>query len=247
MAESSLSQRVASEGVGTALLVAAVIGSGVMGERLAGGNTAIALLANTIATGTVLVVLIITLGPLSGAHFNPVVSLASALQKRTSWQEASQYVLAQIAGGFAGAMIAHLMFRLPLLSLSEHARHGSAQFLAEFIATFGLVCVIEINGKKSVEIVALVVGAYIASAYWFASSTSFANRAVTLARSVSNTFAGIKPADVPAFLAAQVAGALVAVWSCRWLSSVRVVAQAADLSRQKVASTAEPNVSLVEY
>jgi glycerol uptake facilitator-like aquaporin/protein-tyrosine-phosphatase len=218
MMQASLSCRAAAEFAGTCLLVAAVIGSGIMGERLAGGNVAIALLANTIATGAALVALILTFGALSGAHFNPAVTLCDAMERGISRRDGSVYALAQIVGGIAGAAIAHLMFGLPLFSLSQHARHGSAQVFSEFIATFGLMAVIWGVSKSRANLVPLAVAAYITAAYWFTASTSFANPAVTIARALSDTFAGIRPADAPAFIAAQFGGAISATLFFRWLA-----------------------------
>jgi glycerol uptake facilitator-like aquaporin len=211
------SRRLTAEFLGTAFLVAAVVGSGIMGERLAGGNVAIALLANTIATGAALVALILAFGPISDAHLNPVVSLSLALENELSWQECSEYALVQILGGISGAILAHLMFGLSLVSLSHHARSGSSQFLSEFIATFGLVCVIGGCSRSRPNTVAYAVGAYITAAYWFTSSTSFANPAVTIARSLSDTFAGIRPGDAPFFVVAQLFGAISATLLFRWL------------------------------
>ena len=214
----SLSRRLAAEFLGTAFLVAAVIGSGVMAERLANGNVALALLANTIATGAALIAIILTFGPISGAHLNPAVSLADAMEKGLSWSHASQYMIVQILGGVVGAMIAHLMFGLPPIFLSQHVRSGPAQFLSEFVATFGLVSVIWGCSRSRSNIVPFAVGAYITAAYWFSASTSFANPAVTIARSLSNTFAGIRPLDVPLFALAQISGALAATFLFRWLN-----------------------------
>jgi glycerol uptake facilitator-like aquaporin len=213
----TLPRRIVSEFLGTGFLVAAVVGSGIMGERLAGGNIAIALLANTIATGAALAALILTFGPVSGAHFNPAVTLADAMEGGVSWIVAACYVSAQCVGGICGAVGAHLMFGLPTISLSHHARSGPAQAFSEFIATFGLLCVIWGCARQRQQIVPFAVAAYITSAYWFTSSTSFANPAVTIARSLSDTFAGIRPADVPLFLAAQLAGAIAATLLFRWL------------------------------
>ena len=213
----SLSRRLAAEFFGTAFLVAAVVGSGVMGDRLANGNVALALLANTIATGAALIAIILTFGPISGAHLNPVVTLADAMEKGVPWAEAWQYVLCQIAGGVTGAIAAHLMFGLPPIFLSQHVRSGPAQFLSEFIATFGLLSVIWGCSRVRSSIVPFAVGAYIIAAYWFTASTSFANPAVTLARSLSDTFAGIRPSDVPLFIVAQILGALAATFLFRWL------------------------------
>jgi glycerol uptake facilitator-like aquaporin len=213
-------RRVATEALGTAFLLAAVIGSGIMGERLAGGNVAIALLANTLATGAMLVVLILTFGPVSGAHFNPAVTLAMALEGSIAWRAVPGYLAAQFAGAFAGVAAAHVMFGLPILSASIHPRHGAAQLWSEFVATFGLLSVIWGCSRFRPSAVAVAVGAYITSAYWFTSSTSFANPAVTLARCASDTFAGIRPADVSGFVAAQLVGALAATVFFRWLAAV---------------------------
>lgn len=193
----SLSRRLVSEGLGTAFLLATVIGSGIMGERLADGNTAIALLANTLATGAGLVALILSFGPISGAHFNPAVTLSSVWLHGTSRREATAYILAQIAGAFAGAAAAHLMFGEPVFSASQHARTGLAQGWSEFIATFGLISVIISCSKHRPAATPFAAAAYITAAYWFTASTSFANPAVTLARAVSDTFAGIRPIDAP--------------------------------------------------
>jgi len=213
----TLPRRIVSEFVGTGFLVAAVAGSGIMGERLAGGNVAIALLANTIATGAALAALILTFGPISGAHLNPAVTFADAFERGVSWTVAACYVPAQCAGALCGVIAAHLMFGLPVISLSHHARSGSAQVFSEFVATFGLVSVIWGCARKRSQIVPFAVAAYITSAYWFTSSTSFANPAVTIARSLSDTFAGIRPVDVPLFVAAQLAGAVAATLLFRWL------------------------------
>jgi glycerol uptake facilitator-like aquaporin len=213
----SLSRRLAAEFLGTAFLVATVVGSGVMGERLASGNVALALLANTIATGAALIALILTFGPISGAHLNPVVTLADAMESGLPWGQASQYVLAQILGGVTGEVAAHLMFGLPPIFLSQHIRKGPAQFLSEFIATFGLLSVIWGCSRARSNVVPFAVGAYITAAYWFTGSTSFANPAVTIARSLSDTFAGIRPADVPLFIVAQLVGGLAATFLFRWL------------------------------
>src|SRR6478672_9406819 len=206
----TLARRLVSEAVGTALLLAAVVGSGIMGERLAGGNVAVALLANTLATGAALVALILTFGPISGAHFNPAVTLADAVEHGIPWPEAVAYILAQCAGGIAGAIIAHLMFGLRWYTLSSQSRHGWALVLSEFVATFGLVSVIWGCTRLRSGAVPFAVASYITAAYWFTASTSFANPAVTIARSLSNTFAGIRPADVVWFVAAQLAGAIAA-------------------------------------
>jgi len=213
----TLPRRIVSEFMGTAFLVAAVVGSGIMGDRLAGGNVAVALLANTIATGAALAALILTFGPISGAHLNPAVTIVDAIERRVSWTMAACYVPAQCAGGICGAIAAHLMFSLPAISLSHHARSGSAQVFSEFVATFGLLCVIWGCSRQRSQVVPFAVAAYITSAYWFTSSTSFANPAVTIARALSDTFAGIRPMDVPLFVAAQLAGAIAATLLFRWL------------------------------
>lgn len=213
-----ISRKIVSEALGTALLLAAVVGSGIMGERLAGGNVAIALLANTIATGATLAALILTFGPISGAHFNPAVTLANALLGGLPWKHLGGYVAAQIAGGFAGVAAVHIMFGLPLYSISQHARSGFAQDFSEFIATFGLLSVIWGCSRFRSSAVAYAVAAYITGAYWFTASTSFANPAVTLARSLSNTFAGIAPSDAPGFILAQLLGAVAATFLFRWLT-----------------------------
>jgi glycerol uptake facilitator-like aquaporin len=213
----SLARRVVAEFAGTLFLLAAVVGSGIMGERLAAGNTAIALLANSVATGVALVAIILAFGSISGAHLNPAVTLADAWQGGIAWRETPAYIAAQLAGAFAGVAAAHLMFGLPLFSASTHVRTGSAQLLSEFIATFGLLAVIWGCVRHRPSAVPFAVGSYIAAAYWFTSSASFANPAVTLARSLSNTFAGIRPADTAGFVAAQLAGAFAATLLFRWL------------------------------
>jgi len=213
----AVARRAVAEALGTAFLLAAVIGSGIMGDRLAGGNIAIALLANTIATGAMLVTLILTFGPISGAHFNPAVTLADAFQGGLAWREVPAYLSAQIAGAFAGVAAAHLMFSQPLFSASQHVRSGGAQLFSEFIATFGLLSVIWGCVRLRSAAVPFAVGAYITAAYWFTASTSFANPAVTLARAASDTFAGIRPADAPGFIVAQLAGAAAATALFRWL------------------------------
>jgi glycerol uptake facilitator-like aquaporin len=215
----NLPQRVVAEAIGTAMLLAAVVGSGIMGERLAAGNMAVALLANTLATGAALVALILTFGPISGAHFNPAVTFASAYQGYISWTEVTAYVMAQLGGAFLGVAVAHVMFELPLFSVSQHARSGGAQVFSEFVATFGLLLVIWAAVKFRPAASAFAVAAYITAAYWFTASTSFANPAVTLARSVSDTFVGVRPRDVPGFIAAQLLGAVVATVLFRWLTS----------------------------
>ncbi|HVG28985.1 MAG TPA: MIP/aquaporin family protein [Pyrinomonadaceae bacterium] len=213
----SLARRAAAEAVGTALLLAAVVGSGIMGERLAGGSVALALLANTVATGAALVALILTFGHVSGAHFNPAVTLADASQRGLAWRDVPAYVAAQFAGAAAGVAAAHVMFGEPLFTASRHARAGAAQLFSEFVATFGLLSVVWGCARARTAAAPFAVGAYITAAYWFTSSTSFANPAVTLARSLTDTFAGIRPADAPGFIAAQLAGAAAATIFFRWL------------------------------
>src|SRR5262245_60511132 len=210
-----LARRAVAEAVGTALLLATVVGSGIMAERLAGGNIAVALLANTLATGAVLVALILTFGPISGAHFNPAVTLTEAWQGGLAWGEVPGYLVVQVIGAFAGVGLAHLMFEHPLFAISLHVRTGAAQLVSEFVATFGLVAVIRGCGQR--QATAFAVGAYIAAAYWFTASTSFANPAVTLARAATDTFSGIRPADAPGFIAAQVLGAATAAGLFAWL------------------------------
>jgi glycerol uptake facilitator-like aquaporin len=212
-----VARRAVAEALGTALLLAAVVGSGIMGERLAGGNVAIALLANTIATGAALVALILTLGPISGAHFNPAVTLADAWQGGLAWRDVPAYVAAQIGGAFTGVAAAHLMFSEPVFFASQRARSGSAQLFSEFVATFGLLSVIWGCARLRSSAVPFAVGAYITAAYRFTASTSFANPAVTLARAASDTFAGIRPTDAPGFIVAQLAGAAAATALFRWL------------------------------
>jgi len=214
---STLLRRTVCEFLGTGFLVAAVVGSGIMGEKLAAGNVAIALLANTIVTGAALVALILTFGPISGAHFNPAVTFVDAIENGVSWKDAACYVPAQCLGGIAGAIAAHVMFQLPVISVSHHARAGSAQLFSEFIATFGLLSVIWGCSRVRSEMVAFAVGAYITAAYWFTASTSFANPAVTIARCLSDTFAGIRPGDVPWFIVSQFLGAIAATILFRWL------------------------------
>jgi glycerol uptake facilitator-like aquaporin len=215
---SSLGRRLVAEAVGTALLLAAVVGSGIMGERLAGGNVAVALLANTVATGAALVALILTFGSISGAHFNPAVTLADASRGGLAWGDVVPYVVAQIAGAFAGVAAAHVMFEAPLFFASRHARSGPAQMFSEFVATFGLLAVIWGCLRVRADAIPFAVAAYITAAYWFTASTSFANPAVTLARSATDTFAGIRPADAPAFIVAQLLGAGAATALFAWLT-----------------------------
>jgi glycerol uptake facilitator-like aquaporin len=203
--------------LGTAFLVATVIGSGIMADRLANGNVALALLANTIATGAALVALILAFGQVSGAHFNPVVTLMDALERGLPWTETPYYVVGQIVGGISGAVVAHLMFALPAISFSRHLRSGPSQVFSEFVATFGLISIIWGCSRLRSNAVALAVGAYITAAYWFTASTSFANPAVTIARCLSDTFAGIRPVDVPWFVIAQFLGGIAATLVFRWL------------------------------
>lgn len=217
----SLSKRALCEGIGTAMLLAAIVGSGIMAQRLSGGNVALALLANTLATGGVLVAIILTFGSISGAHFNPVVSIADASQGGLSWRDVPAYVAAQIAGAIAGVAAADAMFGEPLLFVSHHARHGPAQMFSEFVATFGLLAVIWGCARYRSTATPFAVAAFIVGAYWFTASTSFANPAVTIARSLSDTFAGIAPADVFGFIVAQVLGALAATALFAWLTLTR--------------------------
>ncbi len=213
----TLSRRVVAEALATALLLAAVVGSGIMAERLAGGNVALALLANTMATGAALAALLLTFGPLSGAHLNPAVSLAQAIEGRLAPREAAGYVAAQVVGALAGVAAAHAMFEAPLFVLGTRGRSGAAQLFSEFVATFGLLAVIAGCGRFRPGAVPAAVAAYITAAYWFTASTSFANPAVTLARALTDTFTGIHPADVPGFIAAQLLGAAAATALFRWL------------------------------
>jgi len=214
----SLARRTVAEFFGTAFLVAAVIGSGIMADRLSGPNVGLALLENTIATGAALVALIVTFGPISGAHLNPVVTLMDAFERGLPWSETPFYIVGQILGGITGAITAHLMFGLVPVSLSTHARTGQGQVFSEFVATFGLVCVIWGSSRLKPTAVPFSVGTYIIAAYWFTASTSFANPAVTIARCLSNTFAGIRPADVVWFVGAQLVGGFFATLLFRWLS-----------------------------
>jgi glycerol uptake facilitator-like aquaporin len=209
-------QRLTAEALGTAFLLAAVVGSGIMGERLADGNAALALLANSTATGAALVALILTFGPISGAHLNPAVTLVAAGSGELPWRQLPGYVAAQVAGAFAGVAAANFMFELPVFFASQHARHGAAQLASEAVATFGLISVIA-GSARTPGSVPWAVGGYIAAAYWFTSSTSFANPAVTLARAATDTFAGIRPVDAPAFVVVQLAAAAAAGLLWRWL------------------------------
>ncbi len=224
----SLLRRSSAEAIGTALLLAMIVGSGIMAERLAAGQNALALLANTLATGAGLVALILSFGPISGAHFNPVVTLSAALQKELAWGEVPAYMAAQMIGAFAGVMAAHAMFELPWFTASQHIRSGLAQGVSEFIATFGLLVVILGCARARPGAVAFAVGGYITAAYWFTASTSFANPAVTLARAASDTFAGIRPADTPLFIVAQVLGALAATYLFRWLQGAEQTAASSE-------------------
>jgi glycerol uptake facilitator-like aquaporin len=232
----NLSRRFTAEAIGTALLLAAVVGSGIMGDRLAGGNEAIALLANMVTTAAALLALILTFGPISGAHFNPAVSIADASQGGLRWQEVPAYILAQVSGAVVGVWTAHAMFGERLFMLSRHVRSRPAQMISEFVATFGLLAVIWGCSRRRSDAVPFAVAAYIAAAYWFTASTSFANPAVTLARALTDTFSGIRPADVPPFILAQFAGAVAATLLFRWLvpslprSAARVVTPRAEMS-----------------
>jgi len=222
-----LAQRAFAEWLGTTFLLAAVVGSGIMAQKLSGGNIALALLCNTIATGAILVVLILTFGSISGAHFNPAVTLAFALRGEAAWADAAIYVVAQIAGAITGVWIAHLMFGLPVLQLSLTERTGTGQWLAEAVATFGLLLTIFGVASRTPAAVPYAVGLYITSAYWFTASTSFANPAVTIARSLSDTFAGIAPQGVPAFIVAQSIGAILPIPLAHWLWGKCLVKQSA--------------------
>lgn len=233
MTEATLSQRLGSEFVGTAFLLATVVGSGIMGESLAEGNVAIALLANSLATGAILYVLITLFGPVSGAHFNPAVTFVVALRRELTANEAGLYIALQIAGGIIGVWAAHAMFGEAIVQFSQKVRTGHAQYFAEVVATFGLVVTILGTVAVKRDAVAMAVGLYITAAYWFTASTSFANPAVTVARTLSDTFAGIRPADMPAFIAAQLAGAVAAWLIAAWLfgKSRAVASQGVETSR----------------
>jgi glycerol uptake facilitator-like aquaporin len=223
----ALPRRLASEALGTAFLLAIVVGSGIMGERLAGGNVAIALLANTLATGAGLVTLILTFGSISGAQMNPVVSIAEAFRGGLRWHEVLPYIGAQIVGAFVGVAVAHIMFGEPVFSASRHVRAGVPQLVSEFVATFGLLATIWGTARKRPDAVPFAVGGYITAAYWFTASTSFANPAVTLARAASDTFAGIRPVDAPAFIVAQLLGAAAA--TATFAQLIPVVSQSTTL------------------
>jgi glycerol uptake facilitator-like aquaporin len=213
----TLGRRLAAEFLGTAFLLAVVIGSGIMGERLSAGNTAVALLANSLATGCGLAVLILAFGHVSGAHFNPAVTLSAAMEGAFAWREVAPYIMVQVAAAFAGVAAAHIMFDEPLFSASTKARAGPHQWWSEAVATFGLLMVIWACLRQRIAAAPYAIAAYITAAYWFTASTSFANPAVTLARAASNTFAGIRPEDAPAFIAAQLVGAAAATRLMRWL------------------------------
>ncbi|MGE5265931.1 MAG: aquaporin [Deltaproteobacteria bacterium] len=218
MTDNSLSTRALSEVLGTAMLLATIVGSGIMADALSGGNAAVALLANSVATGAILVVLITLFGTISGAHFNPAVSLVAMLSGKLPLIAFAVYVTAQMAGALAGVQLAHIMFDQPVMQVSETTRTGSGQWVSEIVATFGLVLAILLAERNRPEWIGLVVGLYITSAYWFTASTSFANPAVTVARSATNTFAGIAPASAPAFIAAQLAGAMLALAVARYFA-----------------------------
>jgi glycerol uptake facilitator-like aquaporin len=232
----NLSRRLAAEGIGSLLLAATVVGSGIMAERLAGGNSAIALLANTAATVAVLATLIALLAPVSQAHFNPAVSLVQAVRGSLSWGDAGAYAIVQILGCCLGAILAHAMFDLPWIQSSAHVRTGPSQWVAEAVATFGLILVV--LGHRRPQDAAWMVAAWIGAAYWFTASTSFANPAITIARSLSNTFSGIRPADIPGFVIAQLAGALLALVVAKWLFQARP----ATSSERAAASSVAPSL-----
>jgi glycerol uptake facilitator-like aquaporin len=213
----NFSRKLVAEALGTMGLLAAVVGSGIMGERLSGGNVAIALLANTIATGAALAAIILALDSISGAHLNPAVTLAMALERGVKWFEVPGYILAQVLGAFLGVAAAHIMFGQSMFEASRHVRAGGAQIFSEFVATFGLLSVIRGCSRVHADAVPFAVGAYITAAYWFTSSTSFANPAVTLARSMTDTFTGIRPIDVPGFIGAQLTAAFAATLLWSWL------------------------------
>lgn len=228
MNEFDLPRRVVAEFLGTWLLVATVVGSGIMAETLAGGNVAVALLGNTIATGAILVVLIAMLGPISGAHFNPAVSLVFTAAGELPLAILALYVVAQIGGGIAGTVTAHLMFELPVIQMSEHVRQGPSQFLSEVVATFGLIATILGCRRFRAEIIPVAVALYVVAGYWFTASTCFANPAVAIARSLTNTFSGIRPVDAPWFILAEFVGALIAAGLFRWFFASKISKRAAD-------------------
>lgn len=213
----NLLRRCSAEAIGSALLLAVIVGSGIMAERLAPGQSALALLANTVATGAGLAALILSFSAISGAHFNPAVTLSAALSKTLPWGEVPAYLVAQVSGALIGVAVAHAMFELPWFSASQHIRAGIAQGFSEFVATFGLLVVIISCARAKYSTLAFAVGAYITAAYWFTASTAFANPAVTLARAASDTFSGIRPSDAPLFIAAQLLGAATATYYFRWL------------------------------
>ena len=229
-------RKLAAEATGTMLLLSAIVGSGIMGERLSGGNTAIALLANTLATGAMLVAIILVFGPISGAHFNPVVTLAFAFQGQMRWRETPAYITVQVFGALLGVAAAHIMFSEPLFSPSQHARAGSAQLFSEFVAAFGLLVVVWGIGHSRPQAAPFAVGAYITAGYWFTASTAFANPAVTLARSLTNTFSGIRPMDVPGFVVAQLVGAAVATVLFRWMLTSKHNSRAQEDSYKEMVS-----------
>ena len=237
----TLARRLVAEGFGTALLLAAVVGSGIMGDRLSGGSVGLALLANSLATGAVLVALILAFGPISGAHLNPAVTLGDASRGGVAWREVPAYVAAQVAGAFAGVAAAHLMFGEPLFAASTHARSGFPQVFSECIATFGLLIVIQGCSRSRPAAVPLAVGAYITGAYWFTASTSFANPAVTLARAATDTFAGVRPLDVAPFIAAQLVGALAATLLFRWLAPLLPQRESSAVVAHRDDSVGEPS------
>jgi glycerol uptake facilitator-like aquaporin len=228
MNEFDLPRRVVAEFLGTWLLVATVVGSGIMAENLAGGNVAVALHGNTIATGAILVVVIAMLGPISGAHFNPAVSLVFTAAGELPAASLALYVVAQVAGGITGTITAHLMFELPVVQMSEHIRQGPSQFLSEVVATFGLIATILGCRRFRAEIIPVAVALYVVAGYWFTASTCFANPAVAIARSLTNTFSGIRPADAPWFILAEIVGALLAAGLFRWLLASKASKHAAD-------------------
>ena len=235
----NLSRRLVAEGLGTAFLLTTIVGSGIMGERLAGGNVAIALLANALSTAAMLYVLIGWFGPFSGAHFNPAVTLLMAFRGDLAWKIVPAYIAVQFAAAIAGVGIADLMFELPVYSWSQHIRTGSSQWLSEFVATFGLLGLIWVSSRNRPNAVPALVACYIGAAYWFTASTSFANPAVTIARALTNTFAGIRPNDVLGFLIAQSAGAIAAFAVFGWLLRVRAVASVEDAASVSGVARAE--------